>query len=1538
MKKLFSFFAAALFATSLFAKEVTISPSDITAAENTEISATVNGVTLEISNGTVTAEQIRIFKGKTITLSASSNITKIVFTCTANGTTKYGPGCFNAVEGYTFEADGKTGTWEGEAKSVSFTAETNQVRATEIVVVLSDGDTPEPPQPSLKDGYYLSGTFNDWAVSEDYMFVENPATPGEYMIDVTLAEGDELKGVIVVSGAEQWVGNPKDNDNNFKVDAEHAGDVTIYLNPAGNAAWEWTFIYIEVKETPPTPQPQGGEITITPENCGWTATAGEQTGTVQGVTVATTQGMASEGQDPNQMRAYKGKTFTVSADVNIIKIVITCTASGEEKYGPGCFTIPEGVGEYSYEDNVGTWVGKAKEVVFIAATNQVRMTSVVVTLEGGETPQPQPKYEDGFYLVGDFTEWSLDEKGDYKLEANPNAEGEYMLEMFLVKGEQFKAVEVKDDEIVRWYPEGDGNNITFDAAEEAAVVIYFRPAGNTAWDLNFFYIEVKETPEPPQPQGDELWVETFDKNGTYVAKKNGTYWPYANEWFTGYPVSETENVEGNQYTNDYSNVESNGVSIRSKKLNGAESAVPGLYFAMNKEAAKNYVKFIGEPLFDASDKNYEYTLNFTICLPESADGGDLQEMNIYMNGLGLALLPKDTKLGDKLVTTDVAVPLENMKINDLQFDFDNTATQKFISKIWITAEKTGDTPQPQLEDGFYLVGTMNDWTPEAGMMFVPNQEVEGEYVAFWTGEAGAEMKVVKVEGEKISTWFPDGENNNFVVGDELAGQLMTIHFNPAGVEGWTDFGGFCNVEIQGNPEPEAEFYIVGGFSDWQIAEDYKLILDEPSGEYLLEMFLTEGEELKAVAVMQGIEIWYPEGVGNNWKVDAAHAGAVRIHFSTEEHSDWEFGYAYIEVLETPPSPQGGEITITPENCGWTATAGEQSGTVQGVTVATSQGLASEGQDPNQMRAYKGKTFTVSADVNIIKIVITCTASGEEKYGPGCFTIPEGVGEYSYEDNVGTWVGKAKEVVFTAATNQVRMTSVVVTLEGGEEEKLADGFYLAGDYNKWLPTPNDVFFLNEEVPELVEYMKHAYLNEGEGIKVVEYKNGEAANWYPDGMGNEYKVDAAHAGEVDIYFRTEYQDDWAEFGGYMYITEGQLTIITLDVEYGSAVYVNDDELGNFWQLNLYKDYDSETQSVTYPDLYVGVTPKSATAIAGTYGASDIYFVELDLDENTAIEAASISDVVVTYKEDGVYHFGFDFMGNDGISYIVDVEVPVEAWDYATGEEIELVEDETPVVLADGYYLAGDFNKWTVSADYMFKANPEAEGEYMLDVTLAEGDELKGVIVAFGQIVQWVGNPKDGGNNFKVDAEHAGDVTIYLNPAGRSDWEWTYIYIEVHPQPEYLTCADVLEIAATMEDPTADNKYVYGEEVVVRAYVQFAYDPKEQQASPARKALQQSVWLNDDKGAKSGQIQVYYGSVEEALAKGDYVEAKGQVVKYFKAEGNIIVELLNGEMKKVSEIVTGVDNVETSVEVLKTIQNGQFIIIRNGQIYNAAGARIQ
>ena len=89
--------------------------------------------------GTTVVTELRIYKGKTLTFTvpAGKTLTKVVLTCTANGTAKQGPGCFGtgAPEGYTFEAEGPTGTWTGSAtESLSFTATDNQVRITAIEV------------------------------------------------------------------------------------------------------------------------------------------------------------------------------------------------------------------------------------------------------------------------------------------------------------------------------------------------------------------------------------------------------------------------------------------------------------------------------------------------------------------------------------------------------------------------------------------------------------------------------------------------------------------------------------------------------------------------------------------------------------------------------------------------------------------------------------------------------------------------------------------------------------------------------------------------------------------------------------------------------------------------------------------------------------------------------------------------------------------------------------------------------------------------------------------------------------------------------------------------------------------------------------------------------------------------------------------------------------------------------------------------------------------------------------------------------------
>ncbi|MBR6055493.1 MAG: hypothetical protein IKP46_09200 [Bacteroidales bacterium] len=101
---------------------------------STALSGKLEEVNVSISSGTIAEDSIRIFKKQTITFSVSSGmkITQIVFTCTANNTSQYGPGCFTAQEGYSY--DGKIGTWTGSSDTVSFTAETNQVRATSIKV------------------------------------------------------------------------------------------------------------------------------------------------------------------------------------------------------------------------------------------------------------------------------------------------------------------------------------------------------------------------------------------------------------------------------------------------------------------------------------------------------------------------------------------------------------------------------------------------------------------------------------------------------------------------------------------------------------------------------------------------------------------------------------------------------------------------------------------------------------------------------------------------------------------------------------------------------------------------------------------------------------------------------------------------------------------------------------------------------------------------------------------------------------------------------------------------------------------------------------------------------------------------------------------------------------------------------------------------------------------------------------------------------------------------------------------------------------
>ena len=102
-------------------------------------SGTLGSAIFAIANGALNEGKvdIRIYSGSSGTFSVPSGlvITKIVLTCTASGTSDYGPGKLSSSSGYSYS--GKVGTWTGSANSVTLSASA-QVRMTQVVVTYTN--------------------------------------------------------------------------------------------------------------------------------------------------------------------------------------------------------------------------------------------------------------------------------------------------------------------------------------------------------------------------------------------------------------------------------------------------------------------------------------------------------------------------------------------------------------------------------------------------------------------------------------------------------------------------------------------------------------------------------------------------------------------------------------------------------------------------------------------------------------------------------------------------------------------------------------------------------------------------------------------------------------------------------------------------------------------------------------------------------------------------------------------------------------------------------------------------------------------------------------------------------------------------------------------------------------------------------------------------------------------------------------------------------------------------------------------------------
>ena len=453
MKKITLLLSAMLFSVMSFATVITFD-ADVdkgnagTDSNNaTAYTITKDGVTVTVSSGILgtynNEMHYRIYKNQTLTVTSTvGNVTSVEFTCTANDDAKYGPGCFTWSTGnYTYS--GAKGTWSGAASEIVFTASSNQVRATQVVVTIEGeaggnqggNDDPVTPEGATEikglvyaDAYYYEYdgvAYYDIDMYKDIDMDTYEYTYPEVYVSLEAKSKTALNGTYDVWYAGYWKSandsveinettpgtitiKNTDNEGNYSVSGSFVGiDGKTYSFNDIVSVWAFDFDnYEEITlledgntDNPGTDNPGNdnpgndnpgtstGAVTFDADVDKGNASldAANQTAysvSKEGVTLDVTKGIIGTYNNENHYRIYKNETLTITSTIGtIVSVEFTCTAKDDEKYGPGCFTWS--TGDYSYSGAVGTWTGSATSVEFVASTNQVRATQIVVKVATG---------------------------------------------------------------------------------------------------------------------------------------------------------------------------------------------------------------------------------------------------------------------------------------------------------------------------------------------------------------------------------------------------------------------------------------------------------------------------------------------------------------------------------------------------------------------------------------------------------------------------------------------------------------------------------------------------------------------------------------------------------------------------------------------------------------------------------------------------------------------------------------------------------------------------------------------------------------------------------------------------------------------------------------------------------------------------------------------------------------------------------------------------------------------------------------------------
>lgn len=746
---------------------------------------------------------------------------------------------------------------------------------------------------------------------------------------------------------------------------------------------------------------------------------------------------------------------------------------------------------------------------------------------------------------------------------------------------------------------------------------------------------------------------------------------------------------------------------------------------------------------------------------------------------------------------------------------------------------------------YYLVGSMTNWNPAAGYQFAENPTVSGEYTLDITLHAGDELKVVQTIDGTITTWYPDGNNNNYYV-SEMGN--YTVYFYPAGGMEDAYYGYYylekktyprynvteaINAGLQNNTEIEVRGVVTGmeikgtNFANYGSVIFYLEDVNGTEGEFKLyncysinESHFTATDpayDAESTAIVNPTSVTDANG-------NMVHVGDTIVAFGKYlfyNNSIYELNTGCY-LIDTEYAPKDIHVNINSnlvlndltDNMGaWQVyTSGVISIAVWSSQIAGTYTVDNFYNEyawiydtaSDQRIYFTAGSITVTASDNLDTVQIVGTLTGND----GNYYLIN----MEYTDPV----AQSEETLMVADAGLYDISDGFFQFYGQANDTCYVGLGIWSDIKPGTYTEDD---LHNNYSFIRLNNQYFSLFDAE-ITVTEHADG-SYTIIADLLCNNnilYHVTMT----VPVYYLVGTMNDWTPTEGYRFeLGDFNYTLNTtlavgdelkvVQVVNGSIIkWYPEGQGNNFYVTDRYAGektvyfnpygYEEWVECHDGGFIYIQKTPEAEAEETIEVESARFYVIEDGCfqvagwaNDTIAVALALWNNTKPgTYTEDDVNH-DYSFIinigdGNTNYIYIYDADITItenaDGSHTVTADLLCYNDILYHVTLkVPVYCLVGSMNDWTPLKAYQFEINPNNSEEYMLNVTLAENDAFKVVRSYNNDIQEWY--PNGQSNDYIVAANYAGEKTVYFRPEGNTAWEsfheGGYFYMEENFVPQ-------------------------------------------------------------------------------------------------------------------------------------------------------------